>query len=254
MLLAQLRRVLLPASHNLSRTSNSLSKRTIVYFPGSGLPPVPILRPTVWALAATATIYIGCAAYDVRRDVRDAKRRGAFKDGSVSSYEDLEDAKHRKYNWHLTSHRNSTSKWELPGQIGVMLSGYNDAEKLVLGAVALNIALAGASYFAPGPLMQYFVHIPAYSPNYTLLTSSFGHSGLFHVAVNSLVMLQLGPIVASSPIFEGNGSHFAAFYLSAGILSALGEQLATTLPTPSYRLRRLTMSLGSSGVIMASKI
>ncbi|XXH03476.1 hypothetical protein Hte_009881 [Hypoxylon texense] len=248
----QLKRVSLPASHRLPRTGNSLSKRTIAsYFAGEKLLPVPVLRSTLWALAATATIYIGCAANDVRRDIQDTKRRGAFKDGRPSSYEDLEDAKRQRHYWHHRSHPSPASKWQPPGQIGEVLSRYDDAEKLVLGAVALNIALVGAGYFAPGPYMQYFAHIPVYSPSYTLLTSSFGHSGLLHVGINSLAMLQLGPSVARSPTFEGNGSHFAAFYLSTGIISALGHHLATTLPTRNYRIRRFNGYLGSSGIVMA---
>lgn len=253
MLRAQLRRISLPlASRQLSRTSPS--KRTIWSFHrGYGLAPVPVFRPALWALAATATIYIGCAAYDVRRDVQDAKRRGAFKEGRVGSYEDLEEAKYRSHGRHHRTGASSASRWNPPGQIGEMLAGYNDAEKFILGVVALNLALVGACKFAPGPLARYLGHIPVLKPNFTLLTSCFGHSGWLHVGLNSLVLYQFGTHVASYPAFQGNGSHFAAFYLSTGILSALGDHFATMLPTRLYRIRRLGFFQGTGGIIMASK-
>ncbi|KAI1778385.1 hypothetical protein F4818DRAFT_438550 [Hypoxylon cercidicola] len=250
MLRAQLRRISLPASRHLSRTS--LSKRTFSsYNSEAWISPVPVLKPTLWALAAVTTIYVGCAAIDVRRDVQDAKRRGAFEDGRVSSYKELEEAKYGNYRRHHRSHSPPAPKWQPSGQMGVILSGYDDAEKVVIGAVALNIAAAGSSRFAPGLFAQYFTHWPLFSPNYTLLTSSFGHSGLLHLGLNSLALLSLGPWAASSHLFEGNGSHFGAFYLSAGILSSLGDHIATKLPTPGYRSHRFSPSMGSSGIIMA---
>ncbi|KAI2776900.1 hypothetical protein F4815DRAFT_483284 [Daldinia loculata] len=253
MLRTQLRRIaLLPTPNRLSGAGPSKrTLRTGSYIPGGGLPAVPILRPTLWAFAATATIFLGCAAYDVRRDVQNAKRRGLFKDGSVASYENLEDAKRRGHTVYSSFRKPQPSKWHLPGQIGEMLAGHNDAEKLIMGFSALNIGLVGASSLAPGAFMQYFAHTPCFSPNYTLLTSMFGHAGLLHAGINTLALLQMGPEVARSHVFEGNGSHFAAFYLAAGIFSSLGSQFATILPTRTYKFNRLSPGLGASGVVLA---
>ncbi|KAI1662720.1 hypothetical protein F4813DRAFT_384301 [Daldinia decipiens] len=250
MLRTQLRRIALPTPNRLSGAG--LSKRTLVYIPGEGLPPVPILRPTLWAFAATATIFLGCAAYDVRRDVQNAKRKGLFRDGSVASYEDLEDAKHRGHVVH-SLFRNPPPppppKWHLPGRIGEMLAGHTDAEKLILGFSALNISLLGASSLVPGAFIQYLAHTPCFSPNYTHLTSMFGHTGPLHAGINTLALLQMGPEVARTSVFEGNGSHFAAFYLSTGIFSSLGSHLGTVLPTRIYKFNRLVPGLGASGVL-----
>lgn len=216
------------------------------------MPPVPVLRPTLWALAATATILIGCATYDVRRDIQAAKRRGLFRNETINSYDDLEEAsRHRGRVRNAGVHSSPSSKWFPSGQIETVLADYTDAEKLTLGAVALNIGLVGASSLAPGAFMQHFSHIPLFSPNYTLLTASFGHSGLFHAAINAFALLQFAPKVAQSSIFQGNGSHFAAFYLSTGIFSWLGHHLATTLPSRTYRFSRFGPGLGASGVVMA---
>ncbi|KAI1380940.1 hypothetical protein F4677DRAFT_405185 [Hypoxylon crocopeplum] len=212
-------------------------------------PQVPILKPSLWALAATTTIYVWCATYDVYQDVQDAKRKGWFREGSANSFQDLEAAKSRSRTQHITS-RSSSSAW-YPLGLGEMLAGFSDAEKVNLCAMALNISLFGATSLAPGAFMQHFSHVPISSPNYTLLTSVFGHSGLLHLGVNTLMLLQLGPGVARSKTFEGNGGHFAAFFLSAGILSSLGDQLATTLWTRTYWANRFAPAMGASGVIMA---
>ncbi|KAI0838695.1 rhomboid family-domain-containing protein [Hypoxylon sp. FL0890] len=254
MLRAQLKRIsLVPIPRSLTRAGSS-RRRFLSHFSGEQFefPPVPVLRPTLWAIAATATIVIGCAAYDVRRDVQAVKRRGLFKEGGISSYEDLEYATRHRSNAHNTSSRSSsTSKWFPSTQISTVLAGYTDAEKFALGAAAFNMGLVGASSLAPGTFIQYFGHTPALSPNYTLLTSAFGHSGLLHAGINSFVLLQFGPQLSRSHIFEGNGSHFAAFYLSAGILSSLGDHLATILPTRKYKFNRFIPALGASGVINA---
>lgn len=259
MLHAQLRRISPRARSSLSWAGSP--KRTFgSYNSGEALARVPVLRPTLWALGAISTIYFGCAAYDVCRDVWDAKRQGAFSEGRVGTYEELEYTKLRSDGRHFASRtssssssRSSSSKWLPTGQLGEMFAKFNESEKLILGVSALNIGLTGASYFAPGSFMQHFSHIPVYSPNYTLLTSAFGHSGLLHVALNTFMLIQLAPNVAQSHVFQANGSHLAAFYLSAGILSSLGDHLATLLPTRKYRYNRFAASLGSSGVAFASK-
>ncbi|KAI0386701.1 hypothetical protein F5Y04DRAFT_242163 [Hypomontagnella monticulosa] len=250
MLRAHLKRISLPTPRNLTRTGPS-KRRYGSFIPGTPLPAVPVLRPTLWAFAATATIYIGCAAYDVRKDVQNAKKKGYFKDGTVGSYEDLEEARRRGHTRYSPARAPPRSQWHPPGQIGQMMAGYSDAERLILGAAALNIGLLGASYLAPTAFTQHFFHIPVLSPNYTLLTSAFGHGGLLHVGMNTLALLSFGPVVARSPTFEGNGSHFAAFYLSTAIFASLGDQFATILPTRKYRLNRFSASMGASGVIMA---
>ncbi|KAI1476302.1 rhomboid-domain-containing protein [Daldinia eschscholtzii] len=258
MLRAQLRRITLPRPSCIFGAGppkrRYVSKLDI---PLKLLPPVPVLRPTLWALTATATIFLGCATYDVYQDVKAAKRKGFFRNGSVPSYEDLENAK--TYNNPLRSPFRSSSsssshplsRWFPIGQLSEILSGFNGAQKVMLGFSALNIGLVGANYVAPAAFLQHFGHVPCLNRNYTLLTSMFGHSGTWHVAMNTFVLVQFATDVAESRVFKGNGSHFAAFYLSAGILSSLGSQFATMLPTRTYKYNRFVPNLGASGVISA---
>ncbi|KAI2463632.1 hypothetical protein F4781DRAFT_426201 [Annulohypoxylon bovei var. microspora] len=252
MLRFQLKRISLSAHRSPARAGPS--KRGFGSFiSGIDLPKVPVLRPTLWAIAATATIYVGCATYNVYREVRIVKQRGDYKEDAINSYDDLDDVRKRGNSSHRIPSRPQTAaaKWLPTGQLSTILRGYTDAEKLTLCAAALNVSLVGANSLTLGSVERFFCHVPALSPNYTLLTSAFGHAGLFHVAVNTVVLLQFAPEVARSRIFRGNGSHFAAFYLSAGILSSLGNHLGTILPTRTYRINRFAPASGASGVIMA---
>ncbi|KAI1098618.1 hypothetical protein F4804DRAFT_324296, partial [Jackrogersella minutella] len=251
MLRSQLIRVSLPAHRSLTgagRLKRGFGSSDLARM----LPPVPILRPTLWAIAATATIYVGCATYEVYRETRIAKQNGQWKE-SVNSYDDL--VKVRGY-WGLligrpTPRPSSVSKWFPTEQVSSMMKGHSSAENLTICISAFNVGLVGAGYLAPNSIAPYFHHVPALGLNYTLLTSAFGHHGIFHVMVNTFMLLQFTPEVAKSRVFRGNGSHFAAFYLSAGILSSLGNHIGTVLPTRKYRFNRLAPAAGASGVCMA---
>ncbi|KAI1808190.1 rhomboid-domain-containing protein [Daldinia bambusicola] len=259
MLRAQLRRIALPRlrprpNRIFGAGSSSRAYGSEPIFPQEFLPPVPVLRPALWALTATATIFLGCAAYDVHRDVQNLKRRGLLRDVRDISYDELQYTKHHGgHPLRASSHSRSShapSKYYPPGQLGEVLAGYNNAEKVVLGFSALNISLVLANYHAA--LMQHLGRVPCLSPDYTMLTSAFGHTSLLHAALNTFVLLQFAPQVAGeSHLFAGNGPHFTAFYLSAGILSSFGDQIATILPTRNYKYCRLIPNMGAGGIISA---
>ncbi|KAI1207149.1 uncharacterized protein F4807DRAFT_189069 [Annulohypoxylon truncatum] len=248
----------LPNAHQLGRRTplgaGPLNRRFgSSYIPGAELPKVPVLRPTIWAIAATATIYIGCATYSVYREVRVVKQRGDYEEYVINSYDDLEYVRRRGDSSHrIPSRRQTTAaKWYPTEQLWTIFKGRTDADIMLLCAAALNLSLFGISPLAPGSVAPYLKHIPVSSPNKTLLTSAFGHSGAIHTTLSTVVLLQLASKTTRSRVFEGNGSHFAAFYLSTGIFTSLGHQLATLLPTRKYRFFRLTPARGASGVICA---
>ncbi|KAI1093139.1 hypothetical protein F5B19DRAFT_164251 [Rostrohypoxylon terebratum] len=247
-----LKRVSLPARR--SPVGAGLPKRRFTSrMSQMGLPKVPLLRPTLWAIATTTGIYIGCATYNVYREAQIVKRRGDWQEDVINTYADLEYVRKRGSHTHRRpSHPHSAAQRWLPTrQLSAIFQGHTDAEILTLCISALNVGLVGASLLAPDSIAPFFHHIPAYSPNYTLLTSIFSHSSLFAVTLNTLVLLQLAPEVARSHLFGGNGSHFAAFYLSAGIFSSLGQHVATTLPTRNYSAMRFVAAQGTGGVIAA---
>lgn len=71
------------------------------------------------------------------------------------------------------------------------------------------------------------------------------HTGAFHLGFNMFALINFGPSVAQSSPFNGSGSHFLAFYLSAGLLSSLGSHLSTLI----FKNSRFTPGMGASGAI-----
>ncbi|KAI8948461.1 hypothetical protein F4801DRAFT_581438 [Xylaria longipes] len=200
--------------------------------------PVRLLGPTLWSVAACSTIYLGCAAYEVYQDARRAKEKGTqwTRKKTAPTFEDLQGLRDR-----------ASANAMLNRLVGSPeLSEFADPGDLTKGTMAVTAAIHLASRFVPA--MEYhFVHVPAMSPNYTLLTSVFGHAGLLHLGFNLYAMLMLMPSAASSPTLEGSSAHLAAFYTSAGILSSLASHVTATWPRP----RAYTAGLGASGALFA---
>lgn len=197
---------------------------------------IPLLSPTLWSVAACATIYLGCAGYDVYRASLRAKAKEPRWPSSRQdpTFEDLE-----------YSHENekANTMWsnidsERPEFVGV--------DRLLLGTLALAAGAHAASRVIPSA-SSFFVHTPLLSPNYTLLSSVFGHSGLLHLGVNMYAMVQLMPLAARTDTFGGSPAHLAAFFLSTGILSSLAQHATAIWPRPNP----LAMSLGASGALFA---
>ncbi|KAI2605992.1 uncharacterized protein GGS25DRAFT_499051 [Hypoxylon fragiforme] len=265
MLRTQLKRVSLttPRIHHgpcRNRLGTRTAKRTIsnINFSDSAIR-VPLLRPTLWALAATTTIYLGCAAFDVYRDVRRAKKRGILREGGrVGSYDEFEYDKRHGRPRHspqsepaAASHHSPLPSLLLLDQLRVMLAGHTDAEKVIMGCLAVNISALGATYLAGGAALQPFIRFPMSSPPFTLLTNVFCHSSALDACLTGLLILQPTGDIAQSHIFQGNGSHMTAFYFSTAILSTLGDQFATVLPSRTYRFNRFLPISGSGGMAMA---
>ncbi|KAI0012348.1 hypothetical protein F4779DRAFT_614800 [Xylariaceae sp. FL0662B] len=175
-----------------------------------------------------------------------AKRRGfeVSANGYAGSYQHLEDLNFKgDLRWATSPPRNH---WlGLPGMI---LSALAESEKVILGAIVINGALYGVRRESPRTIYMHFSHTPMLGKNYTLLTSTFGHSGLRHVLLNLFGLVQFTPIVAQSSIFEGSGSRLTAFLLSSGTIANLGDHLTSVWPRPMGRFRS---GLGASGMIMA---
>lgn len=66
-----------------------------------------------------------------------------------------------------------------------------------------------------------------------------------HLGLNMFALINFGPSVARSSPFNGSGSHFLAFYLSAGLLSSLGTHLSALI----FKSNRFSPGMGASGAI-----
>lgn len=199
-----------------------------------GLPPVRVGGPVLWCLAVAGSIYVGLAAYEVRRDVDDFKqgRLGWVSKSSPDTYADLDAAKA-----FAARRRNSHPQERV----------FTEPEKIIFGTIGFNTGVFGVSSVAPA-LGLHFSHLPIGNANYTLFTSMFGHAGLWHLGLNMYGLYNFGPPVARTRTFENSGSHFAAFYLASGVLASLAHHLSSVWPSPADRFKR---GLGASGAIMA---
>ncbi|CAK7243464.1 MAG: hypothetical protein STHCBS139747_004989 [Sporothrix thermara] len=204
------------------------------------LPPVRILRPGLWCVAAVGTIYTACGFLDARNEAARAEerrqRRGYSGTGSV-------------YGTGQPRPPLSPSSWssavaDLPGHA-----------QLLGGLVATNVGVFAMERLLP-QTSALFSHVPAgeaaggLRTNLTLLTSAFGHVGVPHLLLNMYGLVQFLPPVAYSPTFAGSSAaaHMGAFYLSAGVLSSYAFHLASVWPR---RLDRMIPARGASGAVMA---
>ncbi|KAI1854733.1 hypothetical protein JX266_000851 [Neoarthrinium moseri] len=206
------------------------------------LPPVRIVRPVLWSLAAVSTIYIACAAYEVKGDAKSfSTQHGWGTRRTLDSYDQLPKADHRGHRGRTLSQVSYGS----PADVLSLWKGLPEAEKMIVGNIALNSSI-WLSQRLTSTHFSFFHHVPVVGRNYTMLTSVFGHASGLHLFFNMACLYNFGGDVAYSRTFEGSGSHLAAFYLSSGVVTSLAQHLETVFPR-----RRFGASLGASGAIMA---
>ncbi|KAL1895451.1 hypothetical protein Sste5346_005257 [Sporothrix stenoceras] len=212
-----------------------------------GLPPIRVLRPALWCAGAVSTIYVGCAAYEIRHDAAIARdvRRAHHMPTSPIEMKNLDGVRA------MIAGAGGRNPLRQHSQTSSPLSTWHEfpeAGKLMAGLVSTNIAVFALERLLPGT-SALFSHIPAASTtNLTMLTSAFGHVGLTHLALNMYGVVQFLPPVAASRTFAHSGSHLAAFYLSAGVLASYAFHLASVWPRP---LDRVIPARGASGAVMA---
>ena len=208
------------------------------------------LGPVIWTVTATGTFYLGFAAYDVYQDVQNTKKRRTFVETPVT-WEDIQKGKSTAMlrNVFARQARGSPTLDELMSPTALMAywNVLMGPEKLLWGAIGLNNGLFALSNLSPRVAMN-LQHIPAWTRNFTLLTSTFGHAGLFHLGLNMYALYNFAMPVAASKTFEGSGSHLAAFYLSSGVMGSLAYHMSAGWPSPRLRL---TPGLGASGAVLA---
>lgn len=215
--------------------------------------PVRILRPTAWTVAAVGAIYFTCAAYDVRQDAKkySEDRRRAL------TFEQIEsDRASGRLRDNFRGSSNISN-----GPIGIdspwaLWDRLNGPAQVMVGMLGINAATLSVQYMPPGNIQRLLWgelvgHTPIESlfRYRQLLTSTFVHTGLLHFGMNMVVMFNFGSSLAHSPVFNRSGSHTLAFYLSSGIISALGNHISTRFWPNKFA--RFVPALGFSGVVSA---
>ncbi|KAI9047008.1 hypothetical protein LZ554_009082 [Drepanopeziza brunnea f. sp. 'monogermtubi'] len=205
------------------------------------LHPVRILGPTLWAFAASGSIYLGCAAYEVYQDVQQFKGQvGTVSYNSIDATRQIQGV--------LQSA--ATSRFSVSDIFTTPWARLNSAEAMLVTTGGLNFAAFGLQRLSSSTFM-FFAHVPMYARNFTLLTSMFGHSGSLHIGFNMLALSSFGPALAATATFQSSGAHLAAFYLTGGLLASLAHHISCASPIARMAAGRMSPGLGASGAIYA---
>lgn len=233
--------------------------------------PVRVVGPTIWAVTAIGTIYFTCAAYDVYQDVKEFKHESRRN----LTFDDIEGGNARALRRDIGFDAYFGRGPIVAGSPSTVWDGLDGPSKAITGLTLANIAVFGISKM-PSPAAQQWWFNLAHTPgfpwfrNRQLFTHMFGvstflklhvqslmylslilkmiqHTGALHLGLNMLGLINFGPSLASSSLFNGSGSHFLAFYLSAGIVSSLGAHLSALV----FKSHRFTPGIGASGAVFA---
>ncbi|KAK2606765.1 hypothetical protein N8I77_005496 [Diaporthe amygdali] len=209
--------------------------------------PVPVIRPVIWAVTAVGTIYFTCAAFDVWQDVK----KFGKEDRRSLTFDQLEEEHKRQWRRKSLSTSIFTPGPIAAGSPSSFWDNLSGPTKVMAGMTFVNAGFWGLSRMPSQTARIWWAklgHTPA-SPwfrNSQLFTAMFAHSGTFHVALNMLGLLNMGPPMAANPPISGSGSHFLAFYLSAGVLSSLGAQASSLV----FKQGRYSFGIGASGAVL----
>lgn len=214
------------------------------------LPPVRVVGPVLWSIAAVGTIYFTCAAYEVRRDLKDVPKKWRSL-ATESAIANRKQGPERLQRGGLAGILGTDGANPIAG----FLNRHGEVGWVFASLVGINLCTLVPSTASPiveSALLRNLAHFPA-EPNFRyhqLLTSAFLHSGAVHMGLNMMVFYNFGPDLAHTRAFQsGSGSAFLAYCLSAGIISSLGSHVSTLFwPNKTHRLR---FGLGFSGVATA---
>lgn len=203
------------------------------------MPSVRIVGPIIWAASVTGLIYLGCASYSVRRDVKDYKQRHRTDRTPTLAQVDGDARWAPTPSSHTVNYMSPLSIW----------NSLSPVCKSVYGLLAVNTGAFGLSRLAPS-LIARLTHIPMVGSNYTLLSSTFAQTSAFNFAFITYATVIFGLQGGEGKVFAGSGSHFLSFYLGASTISTLGAHLWSALPGP-MKYTRAVPTVGAGGAILS---
>ncbi|KAJ2244328.1 hypothetical protein GGH97_003231, partial [Coemansia sp. RSA 475] len=228
---------------------------------------VLLLRPTLWALAFTASTFYVCSTMFVDHQEQLLKKSRTILDmfwsapkGTESDrvWNIMSDPRVQHLNMYHNVHSEAHAKMirriaHLPGWVPHELKrtvvAFTDKWYKLSRGTRCVYTIAGLNVLVFGmwqmprllPFMaRRFLHDPRSGLSYTMLTSTFSHKDLWHLLFNSIALVSFGTSVAN----KMGAEHFTAFYLSAGVLSSLASHLLAPL-----RPALILPSLGASGAV-----
>lgn len=177
---------------------------------------VKFLAPAIWALTVSTGIYISLAYLTARQEVEEV---GIYKPSGA--------------NW-VPSRQSSSSPYTNRGpptftEVASRAWSQTDPmSKLSWSLIGFNGAVH-LSKFVTRDAWYKLWHVPVTNRNYTLLTSTFVHSGPAHLGFNMFAMYQFLPAVGQSGLFSGDTNHVLSFYLATGIMASYAQHAASTI-------------------------
>jgi rhomboid-like protein len=198
--------------------------------------------------ASTATIFIGCGAWALKNHedrMNVLKQLKETQDSLKKNFQrTIEGVFGNKSQFNQTQGQN-----EIDRKMGVLkeqFSGMSTTDKIIWGIIGINTVVFLA-WQIPNPrvymfMNKHFVHHYLSKKPYTLLTSSFSHSELFHFLFNMMALKSFGQAAGALLGPE----QFLALYLSGAILSSAPRHLLTGWLLKPGAVNR---SLGASGAI-----
>ncbi|KAF1993206.1 hypothetical protein P154DRAFT_503860 [Amniculicola lignicola CBS 123094] len=166
---------------------------------------VQYLRPAIWAIFASWGIYEFLAYLEAKKQLKNEPRRNPFEIRVRS--------------------RESAGPQEV---LSTYWKQLDSISQLGTGIIGANVASHLGGMLVPG-LWQRFWHTPARNVSYTLLTSTFVHSGAMHLGFNMYCGYNFIQPVGHSRLFDGNAYHLLSFYLGTGILSGFAQHWSTAI-------------------------
>ncbi|KAF2121342.1 hypothetical protein BDV96DRAFT_682591 [Lophiotrema nucula] len=199
-----------------------------VYINVGAVPKVKYLRPAIFAVVVSAGFYTFLAYRQAKSEIEPPARREYY--------------------------RTPSRKEGLPSPIELATNLWQDMNpisKVSTGIIGTCAAVHLTKFAAPS-YWDSLWHMPARNLDYTLFTSVFVHSGIWHLGFNMWACYNFLLPTGYSHLFQGNPYHVTAYFLSTGVLSAYAQHLTTmfskpgTFPPPS-----IIRSGGASGALLS---
>lgn len=190
---------------------------------------IRFLSPAIWAISVSSGIYVSLAYLEAKKELEPVARNpfgGNFQPRRQTPPTPTEVV---------------TRAWDQ----------LNPMSKLSLGIIGANGAVHLSSFLLPG-FWNTLWHTPIRNVNYTILTSTFVHSGPFHLFFNMWACYNFLPPVGYSHLFRGDTHHMLSFFLSAGLLSGFAQHAASSIFKNGRGISSVIVpSGGASGALFA---
>ena len=190
---------------------------------------VRFLRPAIYALSLSATIYVSMAYLEAKKELKPRR---------INDYVPQ---------WQM-QRRTPPTPTEVVTRAWDEL---NPMAKLSFGLIGTNSAIHLTKLAVP-QFWSMLWHMPARNVNYTLFSSTFVHSGPMHLGINMYAAYNFLPVVGYSRAFRGDTNHVVSFYLAAGLLSGYAQHVAGAVFTQGRAIPpKFIPSGGASGALFA---